>query len=64
MEPEFAAAAEGTSALISDVAKARELFGTPPVSPAEMMEWIAEWIKSGGNTLDKPTHFQTRDGTF
>jgi nucleoside-diphosphate-sugar epimerase len=64
VEPEFVTAAEGTSALISDVAKARELFGTPPVSPAEMMEWIAEWIKSGGNTLDKPTHFQTRDGTF
>ena len=64
VEPEFAATAEGTSALLSDVAKARDLFGTPPVSPREVIEWIADWIKLGGNTLDKPTHFQTRDGKF
>ncbi len=62
--PEFAATAGGTSALLSDVAKARDLFGTPPVSPREVIEWIADWIKLGGNTLDKPTHFQTRDGKF
>ena len=64
IDPEFVATAEGTSALLSDVAKAREIFGTPSISPAEMIEWIADWIKLGGNMLDKPTHFQTRDGKF
>jgi len=30
----------------------------------QMIEWIAHWIQKGGATLDKPTHFQTRDGKF
>jgi hypothetical protein len=29
-----------------------------------MIEWTANWIKQGGATLGKPTHFQTRDGKF
>jgi hypothetical protein len=29
-----------------------------------MIEWIANWIRAGGPALNKPTHFQTRDGKF
>jgi len=29
-----------------------------------MIEWIANWIRMGGAMLNKPTHFQTRDGEF
>jgi hypothetical protein len=29
-----------------------------------MIEWIANWIRDGGAALNKPTHFQTRDGKF
>ena len=29
-----------------------------------MIEWIANWIQNGGAMLNKPTHFQTRDGKF
>jgi len=29
-----------------------------------MIQWIADWIQQGGATLNKATHFQTRDGRF
>jgi nucleoside-diphosphate-sugar epimerase len=64
IEPTFLSDAEGTSALLSDVTKARSFFGAPAVRPEEMIGWIADWIKLGGAMLGKPTHFQTRDGKF
>ena len=63
VEPNFVST-EGSTALLSDVGKARGLFGTPSVQPTEMIEWIANWIRDGGSMLNKPTHFQTRDGKF
>jgi len=29
-----------------------------------MIEMVADWIGLGGATLNKPTHFETRDGKF
>jgi hypothetical protein len=63
-EPVFASGAEGSSALLSDVRKARGLFGNPTIGPTELIEWIADWIRAGGVMLNKPTHFQKRDGKF
>jgi len=28
------------------------------------MEWTAKWLAQGGATLNKPTHFEARDGKF
>jgi hypothetical protein len=64
IEPTFASHDEGPSALLSDSAKARAMFGDPAVSPKQMIGWIADWIREGGPLLNKPTHFQTRDGKF
>jgi len=64
VEPTFVSSTEVSSALLSDVNKARGLFGSPTVRPKEMIEWIANWIRDGGAALNKPTHFQTRDGKF
>jgi hypothetical protein len=64
VEPSFTSATEGTSALLNDAAKARGLFGEPKVGIGELISWIADWIRSGGPLLNKPTHFQTRDGKF
>jgi hypothetical protein len=64
VEPEFVSDEAGPTALLSDVSKARALFGDRTVRPAEMIEWIANWIRDGGAMLNKPTHFQTRDGKF
>jgi dTDP-4-dehydrorhamnose reductase len=64
IEPTFVSETEGPSALISDAGKARGLFGDPRISPQEMVPWIANWIRNSGPLLNKPTHFQTRDGKF
>ena len=64
VEPTFLPEANNSTALLSNASRANELFGNPSVTPSEMIEWIAEWIMHGGATLNKPTHFQTRDGKF
>ena len=64
VEPAFLPDAKDSTALLSNAGKASALFGNPSVTPSEMIEWIAEWILQGGATLNKPTHFQTRDGKF
>jgi nucleoside-diphosphate-sugar epimerase len=55
---------EQPTALLSNSAKALEIFGEPKVSLKTMIEVIAEWIKQGGKILNKPTHFQERKGQF
>ena len=39
-------------------------FGPPTVSIEEMLQATADWVKRGGETLDRPTHFEVRDGKF
>lgn len=55
---------ESATALLSNASRAIALFGYPSVSVAQMLDWTAEWVRAGGSTLNKPTHFQTRDGRF
>lgn len=56
--------AEGPTAWLSDASRARQLFGPPSVNLEEMILWVAQWVRQGGHTLNKPTHFETRDGNF
>ena len=62
-EPSFVGS-EARTAWLSNAAKSHSMFGQPKVSVQSMIEWIADWIKAGGETLGKPTHFQTRDGNY
>jgi nucleoside-diphosphate-sugar epimerase len=55
---------ESDSALLNNATKCHRLFGYPTVTPDEMIDWIADWISSGGALSNKPTHFQTHDGRF
>jgi nucleoside-diphosphate-sugar epimerase len=55
---------EADSALLSNAARCHALFGYPSVTVEQMIEWTADWIGRGGPTLDKPTHFEVRDGRF
>jgi len=64
VEPVLVPDANDLTALLSDAGKANALFGNPTVTPAMMIKWIADWIHQGGATLNKATHFQTRDGRF
>lgn len=51
-------------ALLADASKSIELFGYPTVGVSEMIKWQAEWIKDGGRSLGKPTHFEETKGKF
>jgi hypothetical protein len=64
IEPIFRPEPEGSTSLLNNAARAGELFGRPTATPTEMIGWIADWIRHGGVMLNKPTHFQTRDGKF
>ncbi|MFC6226776.1 NAD-dependent epimerase/dehydratase family protein [Paenibacillus allorhizosphaerae] len=55
---------ESDTALLNNAAKSFQLFGYPRVSLLQMIDWIAAWVEQGGETLNKPTHFQEREGKF
>jgi nucleoside-diphosphate-sugar epimerase len=62
-EPHFCAH-EATDALLNNASRSHGWFGAPGTSVDQMIDWIADWVRRGGSTLDKPTHFETRDGRF
>ena len=55
---------EGEMAWLWDAARSYALLGPPSVSLEEMVQATASWIQRGGETLNKPTHFETTDGRF
>ena len=55
---------ETATALLSNASRCHQLFGYPRISLGQMIEWVAEWVRIGGTTLRKPTHFEVRDGKF
>jgi nucleoside-diphosphate-sugar epimerase len=56
--------AESPDALLSNAGKALELFGPPRMNVDEMLPLIANWVRRGGESLNKPTHFESRTGRF
>jgi nucleoside-diphosphate-sugar epimerase len=63
IEPVFEGA-ETETALLSDSSLACRLLGRPDFSPGAMIEATAQWILSARPTLNKPTHFEVRNGQF
>ncbi|MEK6479522.1 NAD-dependent epimerase/dehydratase family protein [Catalinimonas sp. 4WD22] len=55
---------EQTTALLNNASTAHKLFGYPKVSLKTMINIVATWLSKGGETINKPTHFQERKGTF
>jgi nucleoside-diphosphate-sugar epimerase len=55
---------EAPTAWIADTAEAQRLFGVPRVPVATMIDWVADWVARGGESLGKETHFETRDGKY
>ena len=55
---------EGNTAYLANAGKAIELFGYPEVGVNTLIRWQAEYILDGGRTLDKPTHFEERKGSY
>ncbi len=63
VEPVFAGT-ESTTALLSDASRAHALFGPPTVDVDTLCVWVADWVRRGGPSLDRPTHFEEREGKF
>ena len=55
---------EGPLALLSDSSRCRSLLGDPAVPLAVLRQWVAHWVRTGGSSLNKPTHFEVMDGRF
>ena len=55
---------ESEDALLNNGSAAHERYGAPSVSIDQIVEWSAAWVAAGGTTLEKPTHFESREGKF
>ena len=55
---------EAPDALLSDATRCFQQLGVPHVEETTLIEWVADWIARGGEALNKPTHFESRDGRF
>ena len=63
VEPAFDGA-ESDSVLFVDCRRMAGMVGEPMTPLRLVLRWTADWLRSGGRTLDKPTHFEVRDGKF
>jgi hypothetical protein len=55
---------EAGDALLSNAGESHKLFGGPRIGAKQVVRWVADWVKRRGVTLEKPTHFDSRDGKF
>jgi nucleoside-diphosphate-sugar epimerase len=55
---------EADTAWLAKTDKAQKLFGQPIVPIDKMIDWIAQWVSTGGASHGKPTHFESRDGAY
>jgi nucleoside-diphosphate-sugar epimerase len=55
---------EAPNALLSNAGKYVRWMGPPRVRVECMLDWVAHWVQIGGETLNKPTHYDARDGKF
>jgi nucleoside-diphosphate-sugar epimerase len=55
---------EAPTAWLIDSSNAYGLFGRPQVDLDTMLDWTADWVKRGGASLGKPTHYEARDGKY
>jgi nucleoside-diphosphate-sugar epimerase len=55
---------EAKTALLSDASAALAKLGPLQMTANELLQHVAHWVMQGGRTLNKPTHFEVRDGRF
>ena len=55
---------ENPDALLNDSSKAFDLVGPPSCDAEQMIETVGHWVLRSGLTLERPTHFESRDGSF
>ncbi|MCP4193630.1 MAG: NAD(P)-dependent oxidoreductase [Planctomycetaceae bacterium] len=52
------------TALLNDAHRAYQRYGHPRIPLQQIIEWTADWLVRGLPTWQKPTHFETRSGSF
>ena len=55
---------EDTRGWLVDASYSDELLGPLQVPVDVMIGWLADWISNGRENLNKPTAFDSRDGSF
>ena len=55
---------EAETALLSDASIGLAKLGPLQMTADELLRHVAQWVMQGGRTLNKPTHFEVRDGRF
>jgi nucleoside-diphosphate-sugar epimerase len=55
---------EAPTALLSNASRCHGLFGYPDLTLSELTSAVADWVRQAGPVHDKPTGFQSRDGSF
>ncbi len=55
---------EGSTAWLVDCHKADTLWGPPSLALETLLDWTADWVMKAHKSLDKPTHFEVRDGLY
>ncbi len=55
---------ESETALLSNASTCHALFGPPSVRLEQLQEWVAHWVQIGGASLNKPTHFEVKNGRY
>jgi len=55
---------EQPNALLVSAKRYCQLMGPLRISLEKMLDWVAGWVQIGGPTLNKPTHYEVRDGDF
>lgn len=49
---------------LNNASLAASVFGYPRMTLSAMIDLTAEWMKQGGGSLNKPTHFETTSGEY
>jgi nucleoside-diphosphate-sugar epimerase len=55
---------EGAAGWLSNASRMVKELGPPRVPIERMIDWTADWVGRGAPTLDKPTHYEVRDGAY
>jgi hypothetical protein len=63
-KPPKLAGQEAPTGWLNDSRRMVKEFGPPSVPLAKMIEWTADWLARDMTTLNKPTHYEVRDGKY
>ncbi len=62
--PAVFAGEPGPAAYLNDASRLFARFGKPRVPVGRVIDWTADWVRAGGRSFGKPTHFEVADGTY